>query len=121
MNPDEIPLWFAIPASIVLCIAWRRQVVLERRAHCSIADGRVVTGASATLRASLTGECPAQRIHDSKADRVTDIVHRSVVTEKGRAECHRCGRVVGVTRRWDDGRWGWSPWRYDTHKPGDPS
>lgn len=33
MNPDEIPLWFAIPASIVLCIAWRRQVVLERRAH----------------------------------------------------------------------------------------
>ena len=36
MNPDEIPLWFAIPASIVLCILWRRQVVLERRAHCSI-------------------------------------------------------------------------------------
>lgn len=78
-----------------------------------------MTGASATLRASLTGECPALRIHDSKADRVTDIVHRSVVTEKGRAECHRCGRVVGVTRRWDNGRWGWSPWRYDTHKPAD--
>ena len=70
-----------------------------------------------TLRASLTGECPAQRIHDSKADRVTHIEHRSLVTEKGLAECHRCGRVVGVTRRWDDGRWGWSPWRYDTHKP----
>ncbi|WP_424446432.1 XF1762 family protein [Microbacterium sp. CH-015] len=70
--------------------------------------------------ASLTGECPVQRIHDSKADRVTDIVHRSVVTENGRAECHRCGRVVGVTRRWDDGRWGWSPWRYDTHRPADP-
>ena len=78
-----------------------------------------MSGASATLRASFTGECPAQRIHDSKADRVTDIVHRSVLTENGRAECHRCGRVVGVTRRWDDGRWGWSPWRYDTHKPGD--
>lgn len=79
-----------------------------------------MTGASATLRASLTGECPALRIHDSKDGRVTDIVHRSLLTENGRAECHRCGRVVGVTRRWDNGRWGWSPWRYDTHKPADP-
>lgn len=33
VNPDEIPLWFAIPASIALCIVWRRQVVAERRTH----------------------------------------------------------------------------------------
>ena len=32
INPDEIPLWFAIPASLVLCIIWRRQIVRERRA-----------------------------------------------------------------------------------------
>lgn len=76
-----------------------------------------MTGASAALRASLTGDCHAQRVHDSKASGVTDIVHRSVVTEYGRAACHRCGREVRVTRRWDDGRWGWSPWRYDAHKP----
>ena len=33
MNPDEIPLWFAIPASLVLCLFWRRQVVRERRSR----------------------------------------------------------------------------------------
>lgn len=76
-----------------------------------------MTGASASLRTTLTGDCPAQRIADSKAGRVRDIVHRSVVTEHGVAECHRCGRTVRVIRRWDDGRWGWSPWRYDVHKP----
>lgn len=76
-----------------------------------------MTGASAKLRASLTGDCPAQRISDKNAGRVTDIVHRSALIEHGRATCHRCGRVVGVTRRFDDGRWGWSPWRYDSHKP----
>lgn len=75
-----------------------------------------MTGASAALRASLTGECPAQRISDRNSGRVRDIAHRSVVTEEGRAECHRCGRTVRVVRRWDDGRWGWSPWRYDSHR-----
>ncbi len=77
-----------------------------------------MTGASAALRASLTGDCPAQRMSDARASReVFDIAHRSVVTETGRARCHRCGQTVGVTRRWDDGRWGWSPWRYDAHRP----
>lgn len=40
-----------------------------------------MTGASVSLRASITGDCPGQRIHDGKASRVRDIVHRSVITE----------------------------------------
>ena len=74
-----------------------------------------MTGASATLR-TVDGWCPAQRISDRSAGRVTDTASPSVIRETGRAECARCHQVVGVTRRWDDGRWGWSPWRYDPHK-----
>ena len=29
--PDEVPLWLAIPASVLLCLVWRRQVVAERK------------------------------------------------------------------------------------------
>lgn len=28
---DTIPLWFAIPATITLLVAWRRQVIRGRR------------------------------------------------------------------------------------------
>lgn len=41
MNPDEIPLWFAIPASVVLCILWRLWVVADRRSHPTIVRVRV--------------------------------------------------------------------------------
>lgn len=27
--PDELPMWFAIPASVLLCLVWRRQVVRD--------------------------------------------------------------------------------------------
>lgn len=37
--PDELPLWFAIPASAVLCLVWRRQVVTERK-HTNHTNGR---------------------------------------------------------------------------------
>ena len=75
-----------------------------------------MTGASAALRAR-DGECPAQRVGASR-EREVERTHGSHVREYGRARCHRCGQVVGVVRRWDDGRWGWSPWRYEAHLAG---
>lgn len=36
INPDEIPLMFAIPGVIALLIIWRRQVVAERRATVTV-------------------------------------------------------------------------------------
>ena len=30
ISPDEVPMWFAIPASVVLCLVWRRQVIAAR-------------------------------------------------------------------------------------------
>ena len=37
--PDELPMWFAIPASVLLCLVWRRQVVTERK-HTNHENGR---------------------------------------------------------------------------------
>lgn len=31
--PDEIPAWIGLPLALVLCIIWRRQVVVERRSR----------------------------------------------------------------------------------------
>ena len=33
MNPDELPVWFAVPACIVLCVAWVRVEIKARQAQ----------------------------------------------------------------------------------------